>query len=912
MLKPALHIAPSTPLAGLRRAANFLTTHSPLLICALFLLAGALLSGDYGLSPDERGRRLNATASLDYILGHITIDDLRPYPDLVFGVSYELPLLLAERALNLDDYYPIHRLRLTLTHLFFIAGAFCCYLLVYRLFNNRLLALLALLLFLLHPRLYAHSFFNSKDLPFLSMFSIALYLLERAWRRDTAGAFVLLGVAVGVLTDLRIMGVMLFPAVLAMRGLDLLGTMARTRRKHILVTAALFALAAGLTPFLLLPYAWSHPLDYLTGALSLTANYPLNITELFQGELIHSVAVPPHYALTWFAITTPPPILMLGSIGAAAVVARCIARPGAVFGNTRLRFGLLLLACFILPLLAVALLDSNIFNGWRHLYFIYAPFCLLAVWGLHWLAAAFTRLRRRPAAIYGLAGAGIALIALQMVQLHPLQHIYFNFLVDRTTPERLRTRYEMGLWSLDSQAALKTLLQRHPGETLTVWAPSRTVGVLPAADRRRLELNSAVNDSDYALVERLYHYHGRHRPDLDFNSDYIHQRLYNNAILNLAALDVSRMTPAAAAAYRELYRQTVSPGNKPLIRAYYDVYLRGRTLTFIREKCQPGDRAAQFGVKIYPARPGQLPGQLAGVSDYQQLYNLAVGLDGRCLVLIRLPDYPIAHILVGQGYADHLDQALWEEGYSFVSPALDDIIAAIRQNPQHHPLRSVFEVFLERGDDNRQRLLYYKPDCSRPEYETPFRLHIYPADPATLSPERQETGFARRDFYLSHYGGWLGGQCFAIVPLPDHPIAAIRTGQADRWDGVLYPAAAPTVSRPADTAWPDDTEPDARAPFNLYLQDIQLTYRREPCAAADTAARFFLHLIPADAADLPPERRPHGFANRDFDFAEWGGRFDSKCVATVPLPDYPIAAIRTGQYIPGQGQLWAAELAVAQ
>ena len=30
----------------------------------------------------------------------------------------------------------------------------------------------------------------------------------------------------------------------------------------------------------------------------------------------------------------------------------------------------------------------------------------------------------------------------------------------------------------------------------------------------------------------------------------------------------------------------------------------------------------------------------------------------------------------------------------------------------------------------------------------------------------------------------------------------------------------------------------------------------------------------------------------------------------IPLPDYPIASIRTGQHIPGQGDMWAVELTV--
>ena len=104
----------------------------------------------------------------------------------------------------------------------------------------RWIARFALLIFLLHPRIYAHSFGNSKDLPFLAMFIIALYLLERAFRRDTIGGFVLLGIAVGLLTNLRIMGIMLFAAALGMRGLDLFYAGSWSQRRGVLRTAGDF------------------------------------------------------------------------------------------------------------------------------------------------------------------------------------------------------------------------------------------------------------------------------------------------------------------------------------------------------------------------------------------------------------------------------------------------------------------------------------------------------------------------------------------------------------------------------------------------------------------------------------------------------------------------------------------------
>ena len=62
--------------------------------------------------------------------------------------------------------------------------------------------------------------------------------------------------------------------------------------------------------------------------------------------------------------------------------------------------------------------------------------------------------------------------------------------------------------------------------------------------------------------------------------------------------------------------------------------------------------------------------------------------------------------------------------------------------------------------------------------------------------------------------------------------------------------------------------PSAVADYNLYLQDNALYYAKQPCAPADTEAKFFLHIYPTNAADLPT----YGGAleNLDFDFINYG------------------------------------------
>ena len=137
----------------------------------------------------------------------------------------------------------------------------------------------------------------------------------------------------------------------------------------------------------------------------------------------------------------------------------------------------------------------------------------------------------------------------------------------------------------------------------------------------------------------------------------------------------------------------------------------------------------------------------------------------------------------------------------------------------------------------------------------------------------------------------------------------------------LEPALRRRVARPAEApvsalaAARRPARPDtllAAADFQVYLEPDGrwLRYARADCAAAEVAPRFFLHLTPRNVSDLPPAHRESGFENRDFNFYAAGGEFqEGQCVVQVPLPAYPIAHLRTGQYAADAGELWVGEYA---
>ena len=147
--------------------------------------------------------------------------------------------------------------------------------------------------------------------------------------------------------------------------------------------------------------------------------------------------------------------------------------------------------------------------------------------------------------------------------------------------------------------------------------------------------------------------------------------------------------------------------------------------------------------------------------------------------------------------------------------------------------------------------------------------------------------------------------------LPGFKVAAVRTGQWVRGqEREAWSARALLATAAVDLdALRASAEPLAREPFEVYRDGGRLVYAREDCAPADIdEAHFFLHVRPADPADLPERQRERGFDfdALDFWFRDGGYVFEDggRCATARELPAYPIASIRTGQW--ADGGTWSA------
>ena len=219
-------------------------------------------------------------------------------------------------------------------------------------------------------------------------------------------------------------------------------------------------------------------------------------------------------------------------------------------------------------------------------------------------------------------------------------------------------------------------------------------------------------------------------------------------------------------------------------------------------------------------------------------------------------------------------------------------------------ISAVYNVYLDDG-----RLIYLKEPCVSADTAAAFWLHLYPADPSDLEPQGLEHGYNFLDFEFDRYGRQIGEACVASVPIPNYDIARIHTGQWTTDQSITWEARVGfrlSALRRMQLDTLAARKPVAGGGFAVYLLDGELAYLKEPCAAADTAAPFYLHIVPFNSDDLPAERKEYGFDNLDFVFAAKGWSFNGQCLAVMELPEYDIALIRTGQYTDA-GRLWESE-----
>ncbi|GGF02225.1 hypothetical protein GCM10011383_11400 [Hymenobacter cavernae] len=515
------------------------------------LALGLLLYRDYGVSWDESVEHYYGVVNIKYITKRLypaaansgrKVQDLASSPDRDHGPAFEIVVPVVSRLFTSDSPRAYLLTRHLLVFSSFLLGVWSLYRLGRSRFQDWRLGLLGAAALVLSPRFFAESFYNGKDIVFLSLFTLGIYTLVRLIRRPTLAQALAQGLITGLATDVRILGLLLIPFTLGMLVLEA-AFRPRTEvpRCKWLGFGLLYLGAAAAATIIAWPYLWEAPFSNFLEAFERLSHYPWQMTNFYLGQLVPADNLPWHYAPVWVLITTPLPYTFAGLAGVGAWL-RTIIRGGlgslAVREN---RLDLLFIGWLIGPILMVVVLNSVLYDGWRHLYFIYPAMLLLGLRGVQAIYRASQQhlAWRRVALVAALVAAlEVAHTAIRMVQMHPFQQVYFSFL-----PAATAQRYfERDYWGLAYRQGLEWILQHEPNARVLISSPNadpidNNVLILKTEQRQRIQyVPLKTSQHQYFLTGYRWHPQSYH--------DSIGQEVYSITADGIKILSIFRRTPA--------------------------------------------------------------------------------------------------------------------------------------------------------------------------------------------------------------------------------------------------------------------------------------------------------------------------------------------------------------------------------
>jgi len=496
------------------------------ILLVLSVLIGLITYQNYGASWDEPQQRATGIVNYDYIFTEST--QLHSWVDRDYGVAFELPLIIIEKTFHPQSDREIYQMRHLISHLLFLISAYFFYRLIFFLHKKALWAVIGFLLYTTHPVIYGHSFFNSKDLPFLSIFTITLYFLAKSFNDKRLLNFLVLGIFMGILVNIRLMGIMVPVLVVFFMVID--GIIAHKILRHLSLTLCMSVMMI-LVLYLTWPNLWADPIVNFKQALENMSQFRFNREMMFMGSLVKPTEIPWTYIPTWMGITTPIPYLILGLTGGVLLLKELITSPSILL-NSRNRNNLFAGAFFLFPILAIIYLHSVLYDGWRQMYFVYPPFIILAIYGLNKLKA-FPFWNKISLTIISI---GILYTLGFHIQNRYLQHTYFNAIISSQDPDFARKNFEVDYWGVSYKQGLEYILMNDTAYSIKISVANfpgyLNESMLSTEQDDRIVIGD-LNEADYFLTEYRFHPHEYDRLDsLKFHA----LRTSNNTTLQIFKL----------------------------------------------------------------------------------------------------------------------------------------------------------------------------------------------------------------------------------------------------------------------------------------------------------------------------------------------------------------------------------------
>ena len=429
-------------------------------------LIGLYFVADYGMSWDEVIHHhwgIETYSAISELLNSNMSDNFNHF-DFISqgpGVWFDLLAVFISEKMDLESRYSIYSMRHNLTYSIYFIGCIGFFLFSRLVFKNNTLAMIATLFYLIHPRLLGNGFYNFKDSILQAMIAISLFPLAKAFLTQHIKWICISAFCMGISIATRVVAVYIPVMFIILFVIKIAVEKDFHRKWFFYFFFFICSLFAGI--IIGWPTIIEAPFYNVIRNFNIMKNAPWDGAVFFFGEYIKASKLAWYYIPVWFIITTPLIYLFLLFIGLTIFIRNPLNRK-----KNNLFIDLFMLSGLIVPFLSILYFNSNLYDGWRHMFFVY-PFCAFFMYkGFIIVIVTLKKTLRLESKTIMISGLLLVFSGpiISIVNLHPHQQIYFNALAGNDPMQKFEGDY----WGTSYHQGLDWLCNNSQSP-VAVWAP---------------------------------------------------------------------------------------------------------------------------------------------------------------------------------------------------------------------------------------------------------------------------------------------------------------------------------------------------------------------------------------------------------------------------------------------------------
>lgn len=493
-----------------------------LIFFSIIFLIGLLSFNDYGASIDDEHYRQNGLLTYEYlkntvlnILYSINLIPETSASDNSLSIIeftnpfFEVLLAFLSDMLNFEKISHIYQLSHFLNFFIFFVSLIFFYNFINKILKSQWYGFFAVIILFFSPRFFAESFYNSRDIFFLSLFILHISSAYNFLLKENLKAAILFSITSAILIDVKILGFASPIFFLFFYFLNI--STERGFKKNGIKFLIFIIFSTILFIFIFWPFLWSDPIGNAIYAFNNILYHHESVTVLnyYLGEYFSSNNTPWHYRIIFFTFTTPTIVFLLFIIGLVFITSQVLkgviklSDPKRdIWIDINQMFNFYLLFVLIGTVFFVTKFSVAQFGGWRHLYFLYPITIVFSLIGLNYLLS-IIKIRIIKNFIFLLILMNLFYIFNWCYKNHPNQQVFFNFF----SKNYAMNNFDLDYWGLSNLHSIKFIAENnsYPIRVATISFSSlnESILLLNKTSKSKIKLVYDLNEADFIITNYM-------------------------------------------------------------------------------------------------------------------------------------------------------------------------------------------------------------------------------------------------------------------------------------------------------------------------------------------------------------------------------------------------------------------------